>query len=90
MKAMLATAVTLSVVCFTTCATVQGSLLDVPLEGALALYSLNAAQVFREPVQDSKAMVAWGPDAIVITFRGTASFSNVLNDIKVCAILVHG
>ena len=61
----------------------QGSPVDVPLEGALALYGLNAAQVFREPVEDSKALIAWGPDMIVIAFRGTASFANVLNDIQV-------
>ncbi len=57
--------------------------MDVPLEGALALYSLSAAQVFREPSGDSKAIIAWSSDTIVIAFRGTASFANVLNDIKV-------
>ena len=61
----------------------QGSSLDVPLDGALALYGLKAAQVFREPAQDSKALVAWGSDTVVVTFRGTASFVNVLHDIKV-------
>ena len=57
--------------------------MDVPLEGALALYSLTAAQVFREPVGDSKAIIAWSANTIVVAFRGTASFANVLNDIKV-------
>ena len=57
--------------------------MDVPLEDALGLYGLDAATVFREPVEDSKALVAWGADTIVIAFRGTASFQNMLNDIQV-------
>ena len=51
----------------------------------MALYGLTAAQVFREPHEDSKALVAWGPNMIVVAFRGTASLANVFNDIQVRA-----
>ena len=58
---------------------------DVGLGGALALFGLKAVEIFREPGQDMKVLVGWGGDTIVVAFRGTASFSNVLNDIQVPA-----
>ena len=30
-----------------------------------------------------QALVAWGGDTIVVAFRGTASFQNMLNDVQV-------
>lgn len=32
---------------------------------------------------DTKALMAWNDDTVVLSFRGTASFKNVLADIKV-------
>ena len=63
----------------------QGSVadVDVRLGSALDLFGLEALQVFREPGQDTKVLVGWGADTVVVAFRGTASFANVLNDIQV-------
>ena len=63
----------------------QGSKADVEvrLGSALDLFGLKALQVFREAGQDTKVLVGWGADTIVVAFRGTASFANVLNDIQV-------
>ncbi len=40
-------------------------------------------QVFREPSVDTKVIVASGPDTILIAFRGTASWANVVSDLQV-------
>ena len=40
-------------------------------------------QMFREPSVDTKVIVASGPDTIVIAFRGTASWANVVSDLQV-------
>ena len=40
--------------------------MDVPLEGALALYNLTAATVFREPNEDSKVTPQPQPDGRVL------------------------
>ena len=56
---------------------------DVGLGGALELFGLTAVEVFREAGQDMKVLIGWGGDTIVVAFRGTASFANVLNDIQV-------
>ncbi len=34
---------------------------------------------------DTKALMAWSDDTLVLSFRGTASFTNVLSDLKVVA-----
>ena len=39
-------------------------------------------QVFREPSVDTKVVVASGPDTILIAFRGTASWANVVKDMQ--------
>ena len=39
-------------------------------------------QVFREPSVDAKVIVASGPDTILIAFRGTASWANVVSDLQ--------
>ena len=57
--------------------------MDVGLGSALELFGLKALKVFREPGQDTKALIGWGDDCIVVAFRGTASFANVLNDVQV-------
>ena len=42
-------------------------------------------QVFREPLVDTKVIVASGSecDTILIAFRGTASWANVVSDLQV-------
>ena len=64
----------------------------MPLNGALALYGLSAATVFRESIEDSKVLIAWGVGdddrgTIVVAFRGTASLQNMLSDIQVRLVL---
>lgn len=39
-------------------------------------------QVFREPTVDTKVVVASGPDTILVAFRGTASWANVVKDLQ--------
>ena len=39
-------------------------------------------QVFREPAVDTKVVVAVGPDTILLSFRGTASWANVVKDLQ--------
>ena len=59
---------------------------DVGLGGALEVFGLRDVEVFREAGQDMKVLVGWGGDTIVVAFRGTASFANVLNDIQARAV----
>ena len=37
----------------------------------------------REPTHDSNCLLAWGPDALLVAFRGTSSLANVKADLKV-------
>ena len=37
-----------------------------------------------DPVHETKAVLAWSRDTLVLTFRGTASLTNALSDIQVC------
>ena len=39
-------------------------------------------QVFREPSVDTKAVIASGLDTILVAFRGTASWANVVKDLQ--------
>ena len=55
----------------------------VTLEGAMALYNLENFELMWERKLDTKALMAWNEDTVVLSFRGTASFRNVLADIKV-------
>ena len=44
-------------------------------------------QAFWERKHDTHALLAWGGDRIVLVFRGTASFANVLADLAVSCSL---
>ena len=44
-------------------------------------------QAFWERKHDTHALLAWGGDRIVLVFRGTASFANVLADLAVSCLL---
>ena len=37
-----------------------------------------------EPAEDTKVLVCWNRDSVILTFRGTASMTNVLADLQVC------
>ena len=53
------------------------------LEVAMSLYSLSSVKLFQEPVQDTKALLAWNRDTAVLAFRGTASLTNACSDLQV-------
>ena len=54
------------------------------LDVALGMYDLKHVEVFWERLHDTHALLAWGPSRLVVVFRGTASFANVLADLQVC------
>ena len=45
-------------------------------------------QVIREPSVDTKVVIASGPDTVLISFRGTASWANVIKDMQARALLI--
>ena len=53
------------------------------LDTALGMYDLQHVEVFWERMHDTHALLAWGPSRLVVVFRGTASFANVLADLQV-------
>ena len=65
----------------------QGSkIVDRTEETAMQLYNLEQVEVIRDPLTSTKCLVAWGPDTIVVAFRGTANRQNAALDIKVACI----
>ena len=54
----------------------------VTLEAAMKLYKLTAFELLWERETDTKAMIAWSEDTVVLAFRGTASLRNVLADLQ--------
>ncbi|KAK9802002.1 hypothetical protein WJX73_009255 [Symbiochloris irregularis] len=52
------------------------------LDIALGMYDLTHVEVFWERQHDTHALLAWGPSRLVVVFRGTASFANVLADLQ--------
>ena len=49
----------------------------------MQLYGLQHLRLVREPKLDTKCLVAWNEDTLVLAFRGTASRQNAISDIKV-------
>ena len=49
----------------------------------MQLYDLQQIELLRDPVTNTKALVAWCKDTIVVAFRGTANKQNALHDIQV-------
>ncbi|KAK9817768.1 hypothetical protein WJX72_001918 [[Myrmecia] bisecta] len=56
---------------------------NLELTLGMALYQLEHSEVVWERRGDTNVLIAWGPDNIVIAFRGTASLANLLADLKV-------
>lgn len=46
------------------------------------LYKLHSFEVLWEKAEDTKALLAWSTERIVLSFRGTASWANVLADLQ--------
>ncbi|DBA92428.1 hypothetical protein WJX77_009083 [Trebouxia sp. C0004] len=49
---------------------------------AMQLYNLEKLHMLRDPVTNTKCLVAWGSDTLLVSFRGTANRQNVTHDIK--------
>ena len=64
---------------------VQGGVpLDPRVGAALQLLDLNTISIMREATHDTKLLLASGPSAIVLSFRGTASAAAAWADLQVC------
>ena len=48
----------------------------------MKLYNLTAFELLWERERDTKALLAWNDDTVVLAFRGTASLRNVLSDLQ--------
>lgn len=48
----------------------------------LQIYDLHSFEVLWEKAEDTKALLAWSSERIVLSFRGTASWANVLADLR--------
>ncbi len=53
------------------------------LERAMGLYGLEHSELFWDKARDTKLLMGWSDNRIVLAFRGTASLSNVLSDVQV-------
>ena len=53
------------------------------LETAMSLYGLTESQSFWETQQDTRCLLGWGSNTVVVAFRGTASMKNALADVQV-------
>lgn len=50
---------------------------------ALQFYKLSSYEVIRDEENVNKAVIAWGPSTILVSFRGTANRANVRQDLQV-------
>lgn len=50
---------------------------------AMALYNLTDVQPFYDPILETKALLAWNRQQVVLAFRGTASITNAWSDLQV-------
>ena len=49
----------------------------------MQLYGLKQLRVIREGKLDTKCILAWSEDTVVLSFRGTASTRNAISDLQV-------
>ncbi len=49
----------------------------------MQLYGLKHLRLVRESRLDTKCLMAWNEDTLVLAFRGTASRQNAISDLKV-------
>ena len=63
----------------------------MPKETAMQLYNLEHLELVSDPLTNTKCLVAWGQDMVLVAFRGTANKQNAIHDLKVsslcCAVL---
>ena len=63
--------------------TLQALESKVLLDTAMSLYNLEHSELYWEKAQDTKLLIAWNHDTIVIAFRCTSSMANALADLQV-------
>ena len=64
-------------------ACLQAERTTLTLEDGSRLYNMQTHELYWERRHDTKCLMAWGDDAIVLAFRGTASFANARADLQV-------
>ena len=56
----------------------------------MAMFGLHEVQLFWERSLDTRVLVGWRDNMIVLSFRGTASLKNAFADIQVRCCLLSG
>lgn len=64
-------------------ACVQAQDVHLKVSVGYELFNLHSHEIIREPALDTKVLIAWGDDMVVVAFRGTASAKNAATDIQV-------
>lgn len=59
----------------------QKTLLDLHM--AMKMYGLTGSELFCELKLDTRCLMGWNNNTIVLAFRGTASMTNALSDLQV-------
>lgn len=49
---------------------------------SLSLYDLTHTEIIYDRLTDTKALMAWGGTTLVVAFKGTSSFENVVTDLN--------
>ena len=52
------------------------------LDAAMALYDMHSFELLWEKALDTKVLLAWSDSTLVLSFRGTSSWANVLADLE--------
>ncbi|KAK9807443.1 hypothetical protein WJX73_007832 [Symbiochloris irregularis] len=52
------------------------------LEEAMSFYGLTSSELFWEKASDTKMLMAWNRNTVVVAFRGTASINNAWSDLQ--------
>lgn len=50
---------------------------------ALKFYGLESYEIIRDDNSINKALIAWGPSVLLVSFRGTVNKANVKQDLQV-------
>ena len=61
------------------------------IETALGLFGLDKYELMWEKAHDTKVLLAWGNNTVLVSFRGSASLTNALADVQVllCSVPEH-
>lgn len=49
-------------------------------------YDLTEYELFHESLHDTKLLVAWNHERVLLAFRGTSSLKNLLSDLRISRI----